>query len=328
MKRIIAVIFCLILVFTMSACGADNSNSGKINVVTTIFPVYDWVRNIAAGVDEVEVTMLIDSGVDLHSFQPTTKDILKITGSDMFVFIGGESDKWVDDALNESTNKDLIALNLLDELGDKKYEEELKEGMQGEEEEAEEAPAADVPEPEEAEYDEHIWLSLKNAKILCGAICEGLCKADKDNENAYKANLEVYVEKLDKLDKEYEAAVNAGSKKTLLFGDRFPFRYLTEDYNLDYYAAFIGCSAESEASFETIMFLSGKVDELGLNSIIKIEGSDGKLANTIKENTKSKSAKILTLDSMQSITSAKVDDGITYLGIFESNLAVLKQALK
>ena len=320
MKKITAILFCLVLIFTLSACGADGGKTeGKINVVTTIFPVYDWIRNIAAGVDGVEVTMLIDSGVDLHSFQPTTKDILKITSSDMFVFVGGESDEWVESALGEGTNKDPVAINLLDKLGDNKREEELKEGMQGEEEEEAE---------EETEYDEHIWLSLKNAKILCEAICDGLCEADKANEDVYRANLKAYSGKLDALDKEYADAVAAGSKKTLLFGDRFPFRYLTEDYGLDYFAAFIGCSAESEASFKTIKFLADKVDELKLDSIIKIEGSDGKLADTIKQNTKDKNAKILTLNSMQSITANEVNEGTTYLGIFGSNLEVLKEAIK
>ena len=318
-KRISVLLLAVLLIFTMTACGGKTAKKeAKISVVTTVFPVYDWIRNIAAGVDEVETVMLIDSGVDLHSFQPTAKDILSVANSDIFVYVGGESDAWVDGALKEG-KEDLVAINLLEQLGDKKYEEELKEGMQGEEAEEEE---------EETEYDEHIWLSLKNAKLLCAAICEAFVKADKANENAYRGNLEIYTEKLDKLDKEYAAAVDAGTKKTLLFGDRFPFRYLTEDYNLDYFAAFVGCSAESEASFKTIKFLADKVDELKLDSIIKIEGTDGKLANTIKENTKSKNAKILTLDSMQAITSDMVDEGTTYLKIFENNLEVLKEALK
>ena len=321
MKRITAILVCVILVFTMSACGAKTAQKEKkINVVTTIFPLYDWARNISIGVDEAEVSMLVDSGVDLHSFQPTVQDIVKISSCDVFVYVGGESDKWVDDALKETTNKNLVAINLLDKLGDKKQEEELKEGMQGEEDEEEEE--------EEAEYDEHIWLSLKNAEILCNAICDGLCSADKNNENAYKANRDEYLKKLDELDKEYEAAVKAGNKKTLLFGDRFPFRYMIEDYGLDYFAAFIGCSAESEASFKTIKFLADKVDELSLDSIIKIEGSDGKLAKTINENTKSKNAKILTLNSMQSITANNVKDGVTYIEICKSNLDVLKEAIK
>lgn len=322
MKRIIAVIIAVLLALSLCACGAQSTeNKNKINIVTTIFPVYDWVRNIAIGVDGVEITMLLDSGVDLHSFQPTVEDIVKISSCDMFVYVGGESDKWVDDALKENTNKEMIAINLFDALGDNKREEELKEGMQGEEEEEDEG-------EEETEYDEHVWLSLKNAKILCNSICDGLCKADSKNENAYKANKEVYIEKLDTLDNEYEQAVAGGSKKTLVFGDRFPFRYMIEDYNIDYYAAFIGCSAESEASFKTIKFLADKVDELGLDSIIKIEGSDGKLANTIKENTASKDAQILTFNSMQSITDKDVSNGATYIDICKENLEVLRKALK
>lgn len=324
MKRITAVLFCVILLFTASACGEPVGDAGKISIVTTIFPVYDWIRNIAAGVDEVEIKMLIDSGVDLHSFQPTTKDILEISTCDMFVYVGGESDEWVDDALGESTNKELSAINLIDTLGESKLEEELKEGMQGEEEEENEG----EDEEEETEYDEHIWLSLKNAKILCRAVCDALCKADPENSAAYKSNTDEYIGKLDELDKEYEEAVNAGSKKTLLFGDRFPFRYMTEDYGIDYYAAFLGCSAESEASFKTIVFLANKADELNLDYIIKIDGSDGKLANTVKQNVKRKDVGILVLNSMQSVTSNQVDDGITYLKICEDNLEVLRKALK
>ena len=321
MKRITAILFCVVLIFTMSACGAGTQQSdGKISVVTTIFPVYDWVRNVARNVDDVDVSMLVDSGVDLHSFQPTVNDILKISTCDVFVYVGGESDKWVDSALKEATNKNLVAINLLDELGDNKREEELKEGMQSEEEEGEEE--------EETEYDEHIWLSLKNAKILCDAICEGLCKADKANSETYRANLKSYAEELDGLDKAYFEAVTSGSQSTLIFGDRFPFRYLTEDYNIDYYAAFIGCSAESEASFKTIKFLADKMDEYALTSIIKIEGSNGNIAKTVIENTKSKNAVILTLNSMQSITAKDVSNGVTYTDICKSNLEVLREALK
>ena len=323
MKRIIALCFCIILIFTASACGEPVGDAGKISIVTTIFPVYDWIRNVAAGVDGVEIKMLIDSGVDLHSFQPTTKDILEISTCDMFVYVGGESDEWVDDALGESTNKKLSAINLIDTLGESKLEEELKEGMQGEEKEE-----IGEDEEEETEYDEHIWLSLKNAKIICRAVCDALCKVDPENSAAYKSNTDEYIGKLDELDKEYEEAVNAGSKKTLLFGDRFPFRYMTEDYGIDYYAAFLGCSAESEASFKTIVFLANKVDELNLDYIIKIEGSDGKLANTVKQNTKKKGVEVLTLNSMQSVTENQVDGGADYLKICKENLEVLRKALK
>ena len=314
MKRISALIICFVLMFTMSACGVGKNS--KIQIVTTIFPVYDWVREIVGDNDNIEITMLIDSGADLHSFQPTTDDIINMTTCDMFVYVGGESDKWAEDALKEKQNKDMVIINLLDALEDGKKEEEIKEGMEAEE-----------TEEEEIEYDEHIWLSLKNAKILCGAISDGLSKADKENADNYKKNAESYLQKLDKLDGEYEQVVSAAKNKTLVFGDRFPFRYMTDDYGIDYYAAFVGCSADSEASFKTIIFLAEKLDALNLGYIIKIEGSKSDIANSVIENSKSKNAEILTLDSMQSVTAEKVKDGATYIGICEKNLEVLKKAL-
>lgn len=317
MKRIMAIILCVVLIFSVSACRTDiKKNENKIRVVTTIFPIYDWVRNIAAGIDEVEISMLAQNGGDLHSFQPTVEDIVMISNCDIFIYVGGESDKWVDVALKESNNKKRVAINLLDKLGDSKLKEELKEGMQGKEE------------GEETEDDEHIWLSLKNAEVLSNAICDGFLSVDAKNRNAYKANRDEYVKKLDEIDKEYFEIVSSGSQSTLVFGDRFPFRYMIEDYNIDYYAAFIGCSAESEASFKTVMFLANKIDDLGLKTIIKIESSDGALAEAIRDNTKLKNAEILTLNSMQSITAKDVLSGITYLGICRDNLKVLRKALK
>ena len=181
---------------------------------------------------------------------------------------------------------------------------------------------------DEVEYDEHVWLSLRYAKILCAEIADVLCEKDPSNAASYKSNLSSYTAKLDALDAKYAAAVKAGKKKTLLFGDRFPFRYLVDDYNLEYYAAFVGCSAETEASFKTVIFLANKVDELGLNTVLKIESGDGKIANTIVQNTKKKNAKILTLDSIQSTTAKQAASGTTYLKIMENNLKVLEKALK
>ena len=317
MKRILSLVICFALIFCLSSCGTQSGGNGHIKIVTTVFPVYDWVRNIVGANENVDITMLLDSGTDLHSFQPTADDIIKIATCDMFIFVGGESDEWVNDALNEKQNKQMTVINLLSELGNNKVTEEIKEGMEAKENEDE------VP-----EYDEHIWLSIKNAEKLCKTISDSICKIDNENKEQYEDNTKSYIIKLLSLDKNYADVVNASVQKTLVFGDRFPFRYLTEDYGIDYYAAFVGCSAESEASFKTVVFLANKVDELGLDSIIKIEGSDGKLANTIKENTKSKSAKILTLNSMQSVTQKQLDDGVTYIEICEKNLEVLKEALK
>jgi zinc transport system substrate-binding protein len=290
-----------------------------LKVVTTIFPEYDWTREIlGSNPGKVELSLLLGNGVDLHSYQPSIQDIAKIATADIFIYVGGESDFWVEDALKNAANKNMKVINLLEALGDKVKEEEIKEGMQAEEEE----------EDEEAEYDEHVWLSLRNAKFLCGEITAVLCEKDSVNAASYKANLAAYSAKLDALDARYTAVVKAASKKTILFGDRFPFRYLVEDYGLDYFAAFVGCSAETEASFETVIFLAKKVDELGLKSVLKIESGDGKIARTIIQNSKNKNAKVLTLNSIQATTKKQADAGASYLKIMEENLKVLHEALE
>ena len=333
MKKIITLMLVAVLaVCALSGCGTSKSgedkNDKKIKIVTTIFPEYDWVMQILGDkADKADVTMLLDKGVDLHSYQPSTADIAKISEADVFIYVGGESDEWVEDVLKQAKNKNLKVINLMDVMGDKAKEEEVKEGMQPEEEEhAEEA--KDGKEEEEVEYDEHVWLSLKNAKIFTKKIADVLSEVDKDDAKTYQANYESYAKKLDDLDKKYADAVASAKNKTLVFGDRFPFRYLVNDYGLDYYAAFVGCSAESEASFETVTFLAKKIDELGLGNVLTIEGKNHKIAKTVVDNTKNKDQKVLTMDSMQSTTSKDVKNGATYLGIMEKNLEVLKEALK
>lgn len=266
--------------------------------------------------------MLLDNGIDMHSFQPAAEDILKISTCDLFIYVGGESDEWVEDALAEAANKEMAVLNLLDLLGDKVKEEKLVEGM---EETAHEH--GDGHEEEGPEYDEHVWLSLRNAAVLTEEIASAMAAADAANADVYLANAAAYREKLDALDAEYQEAVAGAGTKTLLFGDRFPFRYLTDDCGLSYYAAFEGCSAETEASFDTIVFLANKVDELSLSSILTIEGTDHRIAETIRDTTASRDQQILTMDSMQSVTSKDVSDGVTYLSVMESNLEVLREAL-
>ena len=306
----------------------------SINIVTTIFPEYDWVMNVlGTNPASADVTLLLDNGVDLHSFQPTADDILKVSTCDLFVYVGGESDEWVDNVLKEAENKDMIVINLMDVLGDSVKEEEVVEGMEEEHDhDHDEDHDHDHEEHEhhhdEIEYDEHVWLSLRNASVLVESISDAMQKIDAGNAETYKANAASYIEKLKALDDEYKAVTEASSCKTLLFGDRFPFRYMVDDYGLDYYAAFVGCSAESEASFETITFLSKKVDELSLPAVLTIEGKNHRIAETIVENTETKDQVILTLDSMQSTTMNDIKNGTTYISVMESNLAVLKEALK
>jgi zinc transport system substrate-binding protein len=270
--------------------------------------------------DAYEVTLLVDNGTDLHSYQPTPEDILKISSCDIFVYVGGESDEWVEDALAQAVNPDLVAINLLDVLGDSAKEEEIVEGMEAEEEEEGE-------EEEGPEYDEHVWLSLKNASLFVDAITEAVCTKDETNKDIYESNAASYKENLSSLDKQYEETVAGAKRNTLLFADRFPFRYLTEDYGLNYYAAFIGCSAETEASFSTISFLCDKSDELELPVVMVIDGSDEEIAETIIFNSASKDKKVLTLDSMQSVALKDIKNGTTYLSVMEENLKVLKEAL-
>ena len=331
MKKIIAGAAILLALttslFAAKAKKTDKAN-GKLKVVTTIFPEYDWTREIIGNTNSADLTLLIGNGVDLHSYQPSIQDIAKISTADIFIFVGGESDGWVKDALKNATNKNMKVINLMEALGDKVKAEEFKEGMQAEDEEEEHEHHHHDDDEEEVEYDEHVWLSIRNAKILCEEITSVLCEKDAANAVNYKANLAAYSVKLNDLDTKYAATVKNGSKNTILFGDRFPFRYLVDDYGLDYFAAFVGCSAETEASFETVIFLSKKVDELGLNTVLKIESGDGKIARTIVQNTKNKNAKVLTMDSIQSTTLKQAKAGTTYLSIMEGNLKVLEEALK
>ena len=322
MKKIVSLILALIVsvAFFAGCSNAPKQDNGKFSVVTTIFPEYDWVSNITSGAGDVELTLLLDNGADLHSYQPTADDIIKISNCDMFIYVGGESDKWVDDALKGAVNKDMVVVNLLDLLGSKVKQEETVEGMQAEEEEGEGE--------DEAEYDEHVWLSLKNAASLCGQISDKLCEADPENKDLFSKNTEDYLKKLSELDAKYSSVREDAKYTTLLFADRFPFRYLTDDYKLNYYAAFTGCSAESEASFETVAFLAKKLSELKLPAVMTIDKSDKKIAKTVVETSDQKDTPILEMNSMQSVTEKDVLDGATYLGIMESNLEVLTKAIK
>ena len=336
MKKMIALLLALLMAVGMLAgCAKQNDDdmnatTDELSIVATIFPEYDWVKAVLGDqADHADITMLLDNGVDLHSYQPTADDIVKISDCDLFLYVGGESEGWVKEALKNSANKDRKVINLLDVLGDNVKSEEVVEGMQEEVHEHEEGEAHEDGEAHEheEESDEHVWLSLKNAEMLVGAISNALQELDADNKEIYAANADAYMKKLSALDAEYQTAVENASCKTVLFGDRFPFRYLVDDYGLNYYAAFVGCSAETEASFETISFLAKKVDELKLPCVLTIEGKNHKIAETIVKNTAQKSQKILTMDSMQSTTSKDVASGTTYLSVMEKNLTVLKEAL-
>lgn len=337
MKKIgfITIVFALFMMFV--ACGADSEKKApankKISIVATIYPQYDWLKNVLGErADSVDLKLLIKNGTDLHSYKPSAQDIATIAKADLVVYVGGESDEWIEKALAATPKDGRIALNLMKALGDHVKKEEIVEGMQAEDHEHHEHAEKHEDEHhhhEEVENDEHIWLSLKNAWILVNALAQSLSKVDSANSSIYTANAVLYNAKLWALDSEFTTAISDASQKTILFGDRFPFRYLVDDYGIKYYAAFAGCSAESEASFETVTFLANKMDSLALPAILTIDGSDGKIVRAILDASKnSKNAQVLTLNSMQSVTDEQIKAGVDYLSIMRDNLEVLKKALK
>lgn len=306
MKKFVMLFISALLLLTGCTSAPTGADENTLKVICTTFPVYDWVREITAGTDNIELSILLDDGVDLHNYQPSADDIINITNSDVFVYIGGESDDWVDDVFSTAPTSTTTKINLLEVLGEEAKIEEVVEGMEAEEE----GPA----------YDEHIWLSLKNANKLSNYLTEVLSTMDADESHIIGDNYVAYGAKLLALDKEYEEVVSSAATKTVLFGDRFPFRYMADDYGLTYYAAFAGCSAETEASFETLAFLSEKVKELNLKYVLTLEGSDHSIAETIANGER----EILSMNSMQSTTTKSNE---TYLSIMESNLEVLSKAL-
>ncbi|MDE6775073.1 MAG: metal ABC transporter substrate-binding protein, partial [Ruminococcus sp.] len=251
-------------------------------------------------------------------FQPTADDIIKISDCDIFIYTGGESDEWVEDALANARNKNIKILNMLDVIADSAVEEEVKEGMDEKH---------NHDDGHDTEYDEHIWLSLNNAEKCVSEIWKAVYSADEENSALYTNNAKQYIDEIKNLDSDFHTLFD-DNPQTLIFGDRFPFRYFTEDYGLDYYAAFSGCSADTEASFETITFLSQKVDELNSGTVFTIENSDCAVADAVIANTKSKSQNTAVLDSIQSVNSAQIEDGATYLGIMNKNYDILNEAFR
>lgn len=353
MKKIaVFAMFVLATALMFVACSAESNEKApaqkKVSIVATIYPQYDWLKNVLGDrLDAVNLKLLIKNGTDLHSYKPSAQDIAAIASADMVVFVGGESDEWIEKALEATPNEKRVQVNLMEALGDRVKAEEVIEGMQAEEEhhhehgeEAEEHEHEHHEHAEEHEHehhehaeapenDEHIWLSLKNAELLVMNLADALSKVDTAHATEYHMNAGLYIAKISALDAQYRAATDSASLKTILFGDRFPFRYLVDDYGIKYFAAFVGCSAESEASFETVAFLAGKMDSLALPAIFTIDGSNGKIARAILDaSKKSKETPVLTLNSMQSVTDAQMQSGVDYLSVMQSNLEVLKKAIK
>ena len=319
MKRLLSYILICALCLSLAGCGEtpDPAEDGKLTIVTTIFPEYDWLRNLTAGSDGVEVQLLIDKGVDLHSYQPSVKDIVKIATCDVFIYTGGASDSWVKDALETAMNEDVQVIDLMELL------EEHRELCTGEHDHAHEEHDHD----HEHTADEHIWLSLVNADILCRELTGILQELDSENADLYAANFAGYGAALQELDARYHSTVSAARHQDVVFADRFPFAYLMEDYGLHYHAAYEGCSAETEVSFATFAELASELDELGLDGVVVIDDSDHRIADTVIASSGDKTRGIYTMQSMQAVSGRQIKNGVTYLGIMEENLAVLQQVL-
>lgn len=336
-NKLITCILVGVIALTSVACGGnkivevDKDGDGKLNIVCTMYPVYDWVQII--GGDRVEPNFLLDSGIDLHNYQPTVDDMITMKESDLLIYVGGDSDTWTKDVVDNSFN----SLNLIELMGDDALDQEMVEGMQEHDHDHDHDHSIfyeiyawvkslfgyeDDHDHSHDTPDEHVWMSVKKAKVLVQGIVDELVEIDAEYADLYIENGSEYLEKLEALDETYEVALGGISKNTIIVADRFPLLYLTQDYGLEYFAAFSGCSAEAEVSFETITFLKEKVEELELEYIFKIDGSNQQIANTVIDDE----AKVLEINSMQTITSDQMDK--SYIDIMEENLEELLIGLK
>ncbi len=323
MKNLIKICS-IVALCTFLLLGCNNINNAqkdnKLSVVTTIFPQYDFVREIAG--DNVNLSMLLKPGSESHSYEPTPKDIITIQNCDVFIYVGGESEKWTEDILNSIDTKNIKIISLMECVDI--VEEEIVDGMEHEHED-DKHHEDNLSHDEEIEYDEHVWTSPKNAIKIVNQISEVLSSLDEKNKEKYNKNTKEYITKLEDLDSLFKSIVNDSSRKTLVFGDRFPFRYFAYSYGLDYYAAFPGCSTETEASAATVSFLINKVKDDNIPVVFYIELSNEKMADTICEAT---GAKKLLLHSCHNITKKDFENGISYLDLMEGNAYNLVEALK
>ncbi len=317
MKKFYQCVFALLLAIatpgTFAGCSPKEQDN-TLKIVCTVFPQYDWVRALTKGDEEISLTVLQTKATDLHNYSPTTSDMRTIYQCDVFIYVGGESDRWVDPVLSSNNaNKEMVKINLLETLGDRALTEE-------------EVPGAEDDHDHEEEYDEHVWLSLKNAQTLCTALGNRLCELRPENKQLYESNLKNYLAELKALDGEFESAVQNAPIKTVLFADRFPFLYLVKDYGLNYYAAFSGCSAETEVTPATFSNLIAAVNEHNLTHVIVLEHSDRVIANKIIQEATGEQT-IVEMNSIQSVTVEEINAGANYLGLMRTNLSALKTAL-
>ncbi|GHT91916.1 high-affinity zinc uptake system binding-protein ZnuA [Spirochaetia bacterium] len=321
MKRVfLLAISTIVILICVSGCtqkknAATQNGDGKITITVTIFPPYDFVRAITGGrqafADKVHLSMLLLPASESHSFEPTPKDIITIQNSDIFIYVGGESDEWVNRILESMDTRNMTIIALMDTVD--VVEEEIVEGMEEEEEE------------EGIAYDEHVWTSPKNAVRIVQSIADALCKADTTNAEFYRQNAEEYISQLNKLDTKFQAIVNNAKRNTIVFGDRFPFRYFADAYGLSYFAAFPGCSTETECSAATIAFLIDKIRAEKIPVVFHIELGNERMADTIAEETGTEK---LLLHACHNISKKDFENGATYVDLMRQNVENLRRALQ
>jgi len=328
MKKIVVVsVALLILVLGITGCSpntaAKNSdNPEKISIVTTIFPVYDFARAIAG--DQAELTMLVKPAAEVHSYDPSPADIIKIQEADVFIYIGGENDAWVSTILESMDTSNKSIIRLMDAV--KPVVEETVEGMEAEEEPvaAESTPTESEPVAAEIEYDEHIWTSPKNAILMVNEIAAALAKVDAQNADTYANNAAEYTAQIQVVDDEIAGIVAASPNKLLVFGDRFPFRYFVDEFGLEYKAAFPGCSTDTEASAGTLAYLMNTIQEKNIKYVYYLELSNQNIARAISEQT---GAQLLLLHSAHNVTKDDFETGVTYVSIMQQNAENLRKGL-
>ncbi len=317
MKRILSVIIALTALFSLTVIPSCTDSrlysegEGEISVVCTVFPIFDFARNV--GGDKAAVTLLQDSGADMHSYSPTAAALKAVGDADIFLCIGGETEStWIDGMIASSENKDLKVIKMSSVIEEKLFPETSCDWSQEHQHE------------HQGGFDEHFWTSIENAEEMAEAICLALCEINPENALYYCENTERYTDKLDILDSDYESAFKNAKSELLIFADRFPFVYLMHDYLFSYLAAFGGCSTETDASYETLSKICTAVQNNGITAVLTIDGSDKKLANSVKEQT---GCDILTLNSLQSVTRSELEAGINYIDVMTENLSVLRTAL-
>lgn len=319
----LALLLCT-LFCTFGCSGAKQESEGRIRIVCTLFPQYDWLCEIVGESKSVELSLIISNGADPHSYEPTAADIMAISNADMIVYLGAESDKWVSKALERSGNEDIVKVALCEVEAIELHEiSSASEGHDHAENDHSHS------HHDHGALDEHIWLSLDNARVACEALCGAVSELDPEGAEIYARNKDNYIARLDALDRKYIEAVNSlpEDERFLLFCDRFPFVYLLEDYGVEYAAAFEGCSADADADFETVLRLIKEADAHSLTAVAISESSDGALARTVINSSENKDGEIVVFNSLQSVSKGEIAKGISYISVMEDNLKALKKAL-